>query len=59
MKIQCKSCKKETDHVNQGNDIRPDKRYYCSVCRTSNPMPTGNDPKPDPKVGPKRRKGSN
>lgn len=36
MKLYCKSCKKETDHIDQGNDIPKNKRYYCSLCRTSN-----------------------
>lgn len=36
MKLYCKTCKEETEHVDQGNDIPKHKRYYCSVCRTSN-----------------------
>lgn len=35
--IYCKDCKKKTEHVDQGGDIRPDKRYYCAKCRTANP----------------------
>lgn len=43
MTIFCRVCEKETDHVDQGNDIRPDRRYYCSVCRNTNPKPMPGD----------------
>ena len=28
--------KKETEHEDQGSDIRPDRRYYCKICRKCN-----------------------
>lgn len=36
MKLKCKKCKKETEHTDYGGDIRPDRRYNCNVCKTSN-----------------------
>lgn len=36
MKIYCNNCKTNTTHVDQGPDIRPDKRFYCIICRKSN-----------------------
>ena len=34
--IFCKKCKKETDHEDQGRDIRPDRRYFCKICKRCN-----------------------
>lgn len=34
--IKCKKCKKETEHIDYGADVRPDRRYNCKVCRTAN-----------------------
>jgi ribosomal protein L44E len=36
MKIYCKKCKKETEHTDYGSDIRPDRRYNCKECKSSN-----------------------
>ena len=36
MKLYCKKCKKETDHIDFGKDMRPDRHYNCKICKSSN-----------------------
>ena len=37
--IYCRTCKRTTNHEDEGVDVKPTHRYVCIECLSCNPLP--------------------